>query len=378
MSLKDLTLQELIDKAIENAPDNVDKRTGSIIYDVIASVAVPLLSMALEISKIDEATFIDTAYDEYLDLRVAEKGLTRYPATKAIKKARFKNDKGLAIDIPIGSVFMSIDREDNLTYSIIEKTNTDGEYLIECDIEGSIGNLYYGELVPVSYGLDDLTSAEIIADYQEARDIETDDELRERYLDIFRRNAFGGNISQYDEELKKFDGVGDVQIYRAFPGPGHITISVVGPGYRKISNDLINALQEAIDPTVNNQQGTGLGIAPIFHVVHITTPIEQLIPISFDIQIESGYSVEQLRPMIMENIEVYFTQLRKEWGVLKETTHDYSLAIYASRIIVAVINVAGVTNVSNIEIGGRLGDYTLTESGTQQVLPILGEVTLNG
>lgn len=378
MSLKDLSLQGLIDMAMEKVPADVDRRVGSIIYDTIASVAVPLLFMALEGAQIDQATYIESSYGEYLDLRVAEKALTRYPATKAIKRARFTRNDEPATNIPADTRFSAIDNDDGLTYKVLNQIeDTPGDYLVECEVEGTVGNLYYGSLMPISY-IDTLSSAEIIADYQEARDVESDNDLRQRYLDVYKRSSFGGNVSQYDEEVKKLDGVGEVQVYRAYPSSGHVTLSVVGPGYRKISTDLIKTLQDTIDPTINNQQGTGLGIAPIFHKVHVTTPTEQIIPISFTLQVDNGYTIEQLRALISEKIEEYFSQLRKEWGVLDTTTHSYNLTIYTTRLIVALLGITGITNVTDIRINGAVGDYSLVETGEQQMLPILGTVTING
>lgn len=377
MSLKDLSLQEIIDRAMSRVPEEKDRRVGSIIYDTIASVAVSILDMALEYSNIDAATFIETSYGDYLDLRVAEKSITRYQATKAVKKARFERNGQPATNIPIGTRFAAMDNDDGLTYSVIETMDTLGEYLVECEVAGTVGNLYYGSLMPVDY-IDTLSSAEIFADYKEARDVETDDDLRQRYLELYKRNSFGGNVSQYDEEVKKLDGVGELQVYRAYPSSGHVTLSIVGPGYRKISSDLIRTLQDTIDPTVNNQQGTGLGLAPIFHIVHVTTPTEQVIPIGFSLQVENGYTVSQLKPLIEKKLEEYFASLRKGWGVLDGTSHDYNLTVHTSRIIVAVLGITGVANVSNIKINGIEGDYSLTETGELQVLPILGTVTING
>ena len=377
MSLKDLSLQEIIDRAMSRIPEEKDRRVGSIIYDTIASVAVSILDMALEYSNIDAATFIETSYGDYLDLRVAEKSITRYQATKAVKKARFERNGQPATNVPIGTRFAAMDNDDGLTYSVVGAMDTLGEYLVECEVAGTVGNLYYGSLMPIDY-IDTLSSAEIFADYKEARDVETDDDLRQRYLEVYKRNSFGGNVSQYDEEVKKLDGVGELQVYRTYPSSGHVTLSIVGPGYRKISSDLIRTLQDTIDPTVNGQQGTGLGLAPIFHIVHVTTPTEQAIPIGFSLQVENGYTVSQLKPLIEEKLEEYFSSLRKDWGVLDGTSHDYNLTVHTSRIIVAMLGITGVANVSNIKINGIEGDYSLTETGELQVLPILGTVTING
>lgn len=376
MNLKDLSLQELIDMALEKVPTEFDRRTGSIIYDTIASVAVPLLYVAMEGAQIEDATFIETTYGQYADMLAAEKAITRYPATKAIKKGRFAIETGPATAIANGTRFSAVN-SDGLIYDVIGAMDTPGDYMLECETPGTVGNAYYGSLIPISY-ITPLASAEIIGDYQEARDVETDEDLKQRYLDAYKRNSFGGNISQYDEEVKKLDGVGDLQVHRAYPSSGHVLLSVVGAGYRKISDDLIKTLQDIIDPEINGNQGTGLGMAPIFHIVKVTTPTEVVIPISFKLQVLNGYTIEQLEPLIKDKLEEMFAGIRKAWGIMGTKKHTYEAIIYVSRIIVAVSSIIGVANISEVKIDGIEGDKKLQEDGALQELPILGEVSING
>lgn len=377
MSLKGLTLQEIIDMGLEKVPAEFDRRTGSVVYDTIASVAVPILFLAMQAAQIEDISFIETTYGEYVDMLVAEKAITRYPATKAVKKGRLATEKGPATNISNGTRFSAVDSTEGLIYTIIGSMDTPGEYKLECETVGSVGNSYYGAIVPISY-IEPLASAEIVGDYQEARDVETDEDLKQRYIDTYKRNSFGGNVSQYDEEVKKLEGVGELQVHRAYPSSGHVTLSIVGPGYRKISSDLIKTLQDTIDPEVNGAQGTGLGIAPIFHTVHVTTPIERVVPISFKLQVLSGYTVEQLKPLINEKLESLFADLRKSWGVLDPAKHIYEVVIYTARIIVAISGIVGVVNVADVKIDGKLGDLSLTQTGERQELPILGAITING
>lgn len=377
MSLKDMSLQELIDMGLEKVPAEFDRRAGSIIYDTIASVAAPLLYVAMEGAQIEDATFIETTYGKYVDMLVAEKAITRYPATKAVKKGKFTTETGPATSIANGTRFSAVDSADGLIYVVTGPMDLPGEYMLECETVGTIGNSYYGALIPVSY-IPPLASAEIIGDYQEARDVESDEDLKQRYLDAYKRNSFGGNVSQYDEEVKKLEGVGELQVHRAYPSSGHVLLSVVGPSYRKISNDLIKTLQDIIDPEVNGSHGTGLGMAPIFHTVHVATPTELAVPISFKLQVLNGYTVEQLEPLIKAKLEELFAGLRKNWGVLDTTKHTYETIIYVSRIIVAVSSILGVANISEVKIGGTEGDMVLQETGALQELPILGKVTING
>lgn len=372
MSLKDLTLQELVDMGLSKVDTEIDRRTGSVIYDTIASTSVPLLYIALEGATIDTATYIETSYGEYLDKRVAERGLERLQATYAIKKASFTDTNGAAT-VPIGTRFSTVDSIDPLVYIVIEETELKGTYLVQCETTGTIGNGYFGKLLPISY-INALSSAEVIADYQVARNQETDDELRARFYEAVKRTPFGGNVSQYEEEVKKLSGVGDLQIHRAYPKSGHILVSIIGVNRRKITQDLIQDLQEKIDP---GEEGTGLGIAPIFHRVKVVTPSEISIPISFDLTVLNGYTVEQLEPLIKQKLEEYFDQLRKSWGTLDAQQHRYDITVYVSRIIVSISTIIGVANVSNVKINGLAEDMHLLEAGETQQLPLLGSVKIN-
>lgn len=373
MSLKDLTLQSLIDMGLSKVGAEIDRRTGSIIYDTIASTAVPLLFIALEGATIDEATYVATSYGEYLDKRVAERGLERLSATAAIKKAQFTDANG-ATSIPIGTRFSTVDNTNPLVYKVLEMLDEEGTHLVECETLGTLGNSYFGKLIPISY-INPLSSAEISGDYKVARDTESDEELRTRYYEAVKRTPFGGNVSQYEEEVKKLQGVGDLQIYRAYPTSGHILLSIIGLTRRKISEDLIKDLQAQIDP---GEEGTGLGIAPIFHKVSVVTPTEITVPISFDLTVLNGYTIGQLEPLINQKLEDLFEQLRRSWGTLDMMQHTYEVTLYMSRIIVSISTIVGVANVSNVKINGVASDLTFIETGEVQQLPILGSVLING
>ena len=119
-------------------------------------------------------------------------------------------------------------------------------------------------------------------------------------------------------------------------------------------------------------------MAPIFHTVHVTTPVERTIPISFKLQVLNGYTVAQLEPLIKAELENLFVTMRKEWGVLNETTHTYITIVYTSRIIVAVSGILGVANISDVKIDGSANDLSLKETGALQELPILGAISING
>ena len=372
------TFQYLLESALDNVPDNLDKREGSIIYDALAPACYELAAYYMELKKILENTFASTASNGYLDLRVAEQGLERYAASYAVKRGDFLTSSGNPAVIPIGSRFSVISDTLNLNYEVTEAYLDEfgevvpGAYRMTCEEAGTQGNSYIGPLIPITF-IPNLKTATLSDLLVPARDEETDDELRARYFLTITDNPFGGNLAQYKEKLKGIDGVGEVQIYPVWNGGGSVKLSVIDAEYNIITNDFITTLQNMIDPT---PQGTGLGLAPIGHTVTVTTPTEKIINIATTVALESGYALGQVTPLIEEAIESYLLGLRKIWGIPDDLNH-YALAVYIARINAAILGVAGVANVTGTTINGLASDLVLTQDATTQELPVLGAVIVS-
>lgn len=372
------TFKYLMESALDNVPDSLDKREGSIIYDALAPACYELAEYYMELKKILENTFASTASNEYLDLRAAEQGLERYAASYAVKRGDFLTSSGNPAVIPIGSRFSVISDTLNLNYIVTEAYLDEfgavvpGAYRMTCEEIGTQGNSYTGPLIPITY-IQSLKTATLSDLLVPARDEETDDELRDRYFLTVNDKPFGGNLAQYDEVLKGIDGVGEVQIYPVWNGGGSVKLSVIDAEYNIITNDFITTLQNMIDPT---PQGTGLGLAPIGHTVTVTTPTEKTIDITATVVLESGYTLGQVTPLIEEAIESYLLGLREIWGIADDL-NNYALAVYIARINAAVLGVAGIANITGTTINGLASDLTLTQDATTQELPVLGTVIVS-
>ena len=372
------TFKYLMESALDNVPDSLDKREGSIIYDALAPACYELAEYYMELKKILENTFASTAGNEYLDLRAAEQGLERYAASYAVKRGDFLTSSGNPAVIPIGSRFSVISDTLNLNYEVTEAYLDEfgevvpGAYRMTCEEAGTQGNSYIGPLIPITF-IPNLKTATLSDLLVPARDEETDDELRDRYFLTVNDKPFGGNLAQYDEVLKGIDGVGEVQIYPVWNGGGSVKLSVIDAEYNIITNDFITTLQNMIDPT---PQGTGLGLAPIGHTVTVTTPTEKIINITTTVVLESGYTLGQVTPLIEEAIESYLLGLREIWGI-SDDLNNYALAVYIARINAAVLGVAGIANITGTTINGLASDLTLTQNATTQELPVLGTVIVS-
>lgn len=376
--LEKYDFEYLLNSALSRMPDDVDKRQGSVIYDTLAPSCYELAGMFIELRQVLLNTYITTSYGEYLDKRVLEQGIKRYEATTARVKGLFTFESGTPASIQIGSRFSTIGEGGNTSnYKVISAyidsngVIEQGAYILQCEISGTIGNGYLGDLLPITY-ISNLKTAKIISLITPGRDLETDEELRNRYFLTINQKPFGGNIAQYDEEIRNIDGIGEVQVYPTWNGGGTVKCSIIDVEYKQASPELISNVQEIIDPGIS---GKGYGLAPIGHTVTITTP--NIVPLSINCQIQLliGYQVDQLIDDIEKSIEEYLLTLRKNWGISDEQ-NNYQLTVYVSQITMAILKVTGVANVTNVGINGGT-DLVLRQDGDIQEIPMLNEVIIN-
>jgi uncharacterized phage protein gp47/JayE len=372
------TFQQLITDALAMVPATVDKRQGSIIYDTLAVSDVQLAEGYIVLKGYYIDSYALTAHGNYLDLRVAEAGVTRYPATQAVKLGVFSDSSGNPASVPMGAVFSTADDTQALNFTVTGVYEADGavvpgSYRLTCQTSGTAGNDYAGPLLPVTYltGIATATMSDLLIP---ARDTEADDALLARYLEIINRPAFGGNIAQYRQWVMDMNLVGAVQIYPVWMGGGTVKVSIIGSDYSPASDTLIDEVQTALDPEEN--QGIGLGIAPIGHFVTVTTPDPVQANVEANLTLRPGVTIGQVETQIKAAISAYLLDRRKLFGASSDA-NVYAVNIYRARISAAMMQVDGVENVTNVLLNGVDDDLILTQTALVQQLPMDGTVILH-
>lgn len=376
--LEQYTFDYLMDMALSNVDESFDKRQGSIIYDALSPCCSVLAEAFLQLRLIYEDTFIGTATGEMLDKNAQDIGMKRNPATYAKKRIDVADSEGTALSIPMGSRFSTISNDEPIIYSV-ESVYTDtsgstvaGAYIAVCEELGTIGNGYTGELLVVSNI--DVGTATMSTLITPAQDEESDDVFRARCIARLNTKGFGGNVAQYNEILLDIDGVGECQVYPVWNGGGSVKVSIVDPTYMPVSNEFLTAVKNLLDPT--EYEGYGMGKVPIGHTVTVTTPSKVTLNISASLTLEGGYTISSMSESVKAEIEKYIYSLRTKWGQ-ENPYNEYSVTVYVSRIVYAILNVAGVVSVDDVKINNSSEDVTLIENKTTQQIPVMGEVTLS-
>lgn len=379
----DNSFEKIMDRCLGNKIlENVDKRPGSIIYDALAPICLELAGAYVKMDIMEEQTFLTTATGINLDKRAFDYGLSRTPATNALRIAEFKkykmdsdgnfahDDKGnkilIDMDITEGARF-TLPEDSSITFEYIGKT--DGYNILKCEQTGTKGNEHVGTILPL-IPIKNLIEAKITSTYKPAEDEETDEELRERVIDSINYSSFGGNIEDYIEKVNAIDGVGNTKVFPAWQYNGSVLLSIVDPIFNPITDEFAKNLKEQIDP--EESTGQGIGIAPIGHYVTITTPIKKYVNISMNVELTNTVTLETIKEDIEKKISEYFETVRKSFG------QNVNLTIYRARIIEKILELKEVLNVKDVALNGNFTDVTFIDEGLigYQYLPYMGEVTI--
>ena len=338
-----------MEEKLKKVSTDMDKREGSIIWDTMAGNSLETKEMLIQLEDYYKQTFASTSDRKYLIERCKERGITPKLASKAVLKGVFDNE------VPIGARFSL----NEFNYITIEKIN-DFSYKMECETLGSAPNGNFGELIPIDY-VKGLTQASLTELLIPGEDEEETEKLRKRYFESFDGRAFGGNIKDYEEKTLSISGVGAVKVTPVWKGGGTVKLTILNSEFDLANPLLIEEVQEAIDPT---KDGSGLGLAPIDHIVTIETAQELKVNVDLILEL-NDIDFFQVKNKIETLIEEYFLELRKGWASQEK------LIVRISNIESRILQLNEVIDIKDTKLNGIAENLTLNK----YQIPKLGEIS---
>lgn len=340
---EDMTYENILQGMLNRVTDDIDKREGSVIYDALAPAAYFLADQYFQLGNFIDLVLPDTALGEYLDRTVSAYGITRKPATAAVRKM-----------ITSGAVEIGTRWGINSLVYMVNKSLTEIEYAVICETNGTIGNQYSGEMQALS-AVSGITAT--LGDIITAgTDEENDDAMRARFYEKVRLPATSGNAYHYQQWALEVPGVGAAKVIPLGDGPGTVTILVVDSN-KAVSPTLPEKVAEYIET-----------VRPIGATVSVFSPDTLEINIVANVQLDGSESLEEVK-------QVFKTELT---DFLKNLTFSGKRVSYA-KIGNVLLDVPGVSDFDTFTINGAIGNIAV---GDRQV-PVVGtisltEVSLNG
>lgn len=399
------TYEALVKSALSRVSSALDKREGSMVMNGVAPSMAELAQLYIGLDFVFTATYLATAPREYLIKRAADRNMEPYPASAAVFRAEFN------IDVPVGTRFSC----EGLNFVVTERMDTSADtetglsHKVTCETMGSVANDYAGTLIPIEY-VDGLTRAELVELLIPGDDEEETETFRQRVLDSFQSQAFGGNQADYTEKVRALEGVSAVKVHAVWNGDinpstlipnatvaawytdtvgtlgadaaawltavytaasqkqltvgGCVKLVIMASNNTAPSSTLLEKVQTAVDPTQN--AGEGLGLAPIGHVVNVVGVTPETVDITLNLTYASGWNWEAVQSYVETVIDDYFEELTKTW----ETSEHLTVRIsqIESRILSECS--AMITDIGGTKINGGEANLVLDADS----IPVRGVV----
>lgn len=394
------TYEAILERMLNRVSDKLDRRPSSVIFDTHSSTAIEFQNLYIELEYLIKNSYGDTAARDFLILLAKDRGLAPETASKAVLKGEFTPAN---IDVT-GKRFNIGD----INYIVLNQI-TPGQYEVQCETAGVIGNQYLGDMIPMDY-IDGLQTAQLTEILIPGEDDEDTEVFRQRYFDSFNEQSFAGNRAAYLETVRKIDGVGDLKVTRVWNGDirpaemipstkvttwfnsvvggldaevaawlsavymasyekkltvgGTVLITVVNSlDFGKATDVLLNKIQTELDPVEN--AGEGVGLAPIGHVVSVKSADPVQVYIKTTVVFNEGYSWSNTKTLIQEAVDSYLLELRKEWA------DSSNIVVRVSQVETRILGVKGVLDVTNTKINDSENNLALTK----YQIPVLGGVS---
>ena len=338
------TYEVIKQRILDNINIDIDKREGSFTSNMVSPLSEELAKAYINMGDILSLGFIDDTFDTFLDKRVSEFGVYRKAGTKATGEIKVEGKEGAII-----------------TNGTLVKAN-DLYFTALNDIELPNDNILYVEANEVGYKYNLLANTEFElvekndkvtklvneVDFSKGVDVESDEDLRKRFVKVVNNPSTSGNKAHYEEWALEVDGVGRAIDYPVHNGNGTVKVMIIGNDNKSVSEDIINNCKLHIEENM-----------PIGCQLTVTTPSLLNVSVKASIELKEGY--------ILEDIQTDFKTSLNEY--LKDVTNEL---IY-SKVYGLLVNHSGVEDVTEFTIN----DNNINISISEDKIINISEVTLS-
>ena len=126
------------------------------------------------------------------------------------------------------------------------------------------------------------------------------------------RRRLRGKCGGLSRNRQRFAGSGWGEGVSGLGWRRHCKIGFAFVPYSKPSQELLDFVKNEMDPAP--QEGTGVGLAPIGHVVTVVGVEEVPVNLSIQVTCQDGWSWEDVRSQVEAVLDDYFLELRKAWA----------------------------------------------------------------
>jgi uncharacterized phage protein gp47/JayE len=304
---EDQTYEEILQRMLDRLPVDIDKREGSVTYDMLAPAAAELAQAYIELQNVLDFGFMNTAYGEYIDLRAEELGIYRKEATQSNGYLHFTGRPGTEVPKDTKVSTTSVQPVFFLTQAtlILDELGA-GIVYAKAEEGGKKGNIALNKITLVHGDLNSLIQVNNPVGFEGGTDNETDDDLIERYSERVQRPIASGNINDYLVWAREVEGVGEAKCYPLWNGNGTVKIVITDSNRRTPTQDII-------DRTILHIEEE----RPVGALVTVVGAAELAINLSALMTLEPGKTLADAELEIIEKVDYYLSQIAFEDNIVR-------------------------------------------------------------
>lgn len=328
-------------RTLSNINLDIYKGEGSFLSDMVSPVNSELAKFYIELSYLHKKAFIEDNFDDFLDKRINEFGVYRKLGTEATGEVTFEGKVGTVI--PNGTIIsynelLFVVIKDIVISSKIEQNTSPVQALeigIRYNIPASTEFKLQDEINGITKIYNDLA-------FRGGTEIETDEELKERFYKIQKNQATSGNKAHYEEWALEVEGVYNAKIYPRWDGAGTVKVLIFGVNNQAVDSEVIERCREHIETEM-----------PIGATLTVATPSILDISISATIKLEIGYTIDFVKESFLESINSYLINVNKE--------------IIYTKVSAILASTEGLHDFSNLLLNNKAENVTFEEDKVPSV-----------
>lgn len=347
--------EDILIRMKNNVSNDIDKNEGSMIYDALSPASIEFESAYKSLDDVANKFDIENLTDDELEQRINQRiGITRNPATYATGSLDITGtgtiNQGALFQTSGGIQFQSTETK-TITAS--------GTINIQAVVAGASGMVPANQITVIPVAIAGITAVTNSSPTINGYDAESDSALIERYYEMIQTPATSGNKAQFKSWAKEVSGVGDAKVFPLWNGNNTVKIIIVDANKQPPSTELVNQVQEYIDPNIS---GIGEGIAPIGCFCTIDGAVGKTIDIRFTVIKDSNYTDQQRLESIQVNLAAYF----------KSIAFISNFVSYA-QIGALILQSDGILDYSSLTVNNDTRNVSLADTE----VPILGGITID-
>ena len=350
--LSDQDAETIHKRMMENLPPDIDDMENGFPWDFTKPTALEKAEM-LEFHLVEtlKIMFPMWAYDEWLDYHAKGRGITRKPANAASGELLITGISGTTI--PAGFKFAAPATADTpaIEYQTTEKYTIGEDGTVRVQITaveaGPKGNVPANTVTLMMTPIKGITSITNEANITGGTEVESDDELRNRIMEIDAASeaSFVGSDGDYKRWAEDVPGMGTALVMPEWAGPGTVKVVVIDANGQPANTAIIAAVYDNIMSPGDRLQRK----APIGATVTIEAPTAKELNYTFTLELKAGENQEIVLERFKAQLRTYYVEAKKD-GVVRY-----------NRVSSILTNTDGVKDFTDLTINGGTVNIDLEE-----------------